>query len=136
MILYWLVGCLDVGASLLLQDMFPSGLQGWQAESAVAPAGFGEWLLRGWILVILLALVAGSLGVFRRRQWGRWGFAAANLVMFASYPLLEVMIYSWLGGLLADLSMVLTGAILLACFGPGSAAIFRRPDQPMGASGA
>jgi hypothetical protein len=38
--------------------------------------------------------------------------------MFLSYPLLEAMVYTWFGGLFADLSMVITGALLAIAFLP------------------
>ena len=81
-----------------------------------AAADSGEGLLKAWMVIILAALIAGSLGIYQGRSWGRWLFAAANLVMFASYPLLDAMVYTWFGGLFADLSMVLTGAILFGAF--------------------
>ncbi len=127
-LLYWLVGSLDVAASLLLSDALPAGLREWNAAQAQAP-DLAEWLTRGWMIALLAALIAGSLGVLRLENWGRWIFAAANVAMFASYPLLDAMVYTWFGGLFADLSMVLTGAILLACFAPGFGGVFQRPAQ-------
>jgi len=122
--LYWLVGSLDVGASLWFSDALPPGLQSWQVAQAVTQTGIGEWLMRIWMIILLLALIAGSLGVFRLQAWGRWVFALANLSMFASYPLLDAMVYTWFGGLFADIAMLLTGAILWGAFSlSGSAAL-------------
>jgi hypothetical protein len=39
------------------------------------------------------------------------------------------MVYTWFGGLFADLSMVFTGAILLACFAPDFGGVFGHPAQ-------
>jgi hypothetical protein len=129
-VLYWIIGTLDVASSLWLVDELPAPLLAWLAsESEVA--GPVEWLTRVWMLVLLAALIAGSLGVLRMENWGRWLFASANAAMFASYPLLDAMVYTWFGGLFADLSLVLTGAILLACFHPASAARFT-PDRRAG----
>lgn len=122
--LYWLVGTLDVAASLFLMDALPAGLRAW-LDSRAQPPDLGEWLMRGWMSALLGALIAGSLGILRLENWGRWVFVVANAAMFASYPLLDAMVYTWFGGLFADLSMVLTGAILLAIFAPGSAGLFR-----------
>lgn len=122
--LYWLVGTLDVAASLFLMDALPAGLRTW-LDSRGRPPDLRGWLMRGWMIALLGALVAGSLGILRLDNWGRWVFVVANAAMFASYPLLDAMVYTWFGGLFADLSMVLTGAILLACFAPGSAGLFR-----------
>ena len=122
---YWLVGTLDVAASLFLTDALPAGLRVWLESRSQAP-DLGEWLKRGWMVALLAALIGGSLGILRQENWGRWVFGGANAAMFASYPLLDAMIYTWFGGLFADLSMVLTGAILLACFAPGSGRLFNR----------
>ncbi len=130
-LLYWLVGTLDVAASLLMSDALPPGLRDWLASQAQAP-DLAEWLTRAWMVALLAALIAGSLGILRLENWGRWVFAAANGAMFASYPLLDAMVYTWFGGLFADLSMVLTGAILLACFAPGFAGVFSPAEQPPG----
>jgi len=128
--LYWLVGTLDVGASLWFTDALPAGLQAWQELQAVTQTGIGEWLLRIWMIILLLALIAGSLGIFRLQYWGRWGFALTNLAMFASYPLLDAMVYTWFGGLFADLAMVLTGAILWAAFSPAGEAALQGAGNP------
>jgi hypothetical protein len=127
--LYWIVGTLDVGTSLFFTAALPPGLQAWQQLQAAEQADIGEWLLRIWMIVLLLALIAGSLGIFRLQQWGRWGFAVANLAMFASYPLLDAMVYTWFGGLFADLAMVLTGAILWGAFSPAGAAALQPADS-------
>ena len=123
--LYWLVGTLDVGASLWFTAALPPGLQAWQEVQAAAQAGIGEWLLRIWMIILLLALIVGSLGIFRSQNWGRWGFALANVAMFASYPLLDAMVYTWFGGLFADLAMLLTGAILWGAFSPAGKSALR-----------
>jgi hypothetical protein len=115
---YWIVGSLDVGSALLLGDRLPAALAAYQAARSAQPAALGEWFLRAWMIVLLVALIAGTLGILRERRWGRWLFAGANVVMFASYPLLEAMVYTWFGGLFADLSMVLTGAIVALSFYP------------------
>ncbi|MGI9330031.1 MAG: hypothetical protein ACR2QB_04885 [Gammaproteobacteria bacterium] len=115
-VLYWLVGTLDVVASLWLKTELPPDLLAWQQLQAAAHTGIGEWLLQIWMIILLLALIVGSLGIFRLYRWGRWGFALANLAMFASYPLLDAMVYTWFGGLFADVAMLLTGAILWGAF--------------------
>ena len=104
-LLYWLVGTLDVAASLLMGDALPAGLRAWLEVRSQAP-DLAEWLKRGWMIALLVALIAGSLGILRLQNWGRWCFAGANAAMFASYPLLDAMVYTWFGGLFADLSMV------------------------------
>jgi hypothetical protein len=114
---YWLLGSLDVGSALLLEDALPAELRAW-VEASAARGGPGEMLLRTWMLALLAALIAGSLGIFRFLRWGRWVFAGANLVMFLSYPLLDALVYTWFGSLFADLAFVLTGAILAVSFSP------------------
>lgn len=112
---YWLIGSLDVGAAVFFANALPAPLATASAAMTAA-ADAGEWLLRAWMVLILVALIAGSLGIYQGRAWGRWLFGGANVVMFASYPLLDAMVYTWFGGLFADLSMVLTGAILFGAF--------------------
>lgn len=120
---YWLVGSLDVGAALWLGDRLPPGLAAWQATQAARVPGLADRLEQAWMLLVLAALIAGSLGILKRRGWGRWLFLAANSAMFLSYPLLDAMVYTWFGGLFADLSMVMTGALLAIVFLP------QRPAQ-------
>jgi len=115
---YWLVGTLDVGAALWLGDRLPPGLSAWQAAQSQLPASLADRVVQAWMLALLLALIAGSLGMLQTRAWGRWLFLAANLAMFLSYPLLDAMVYTWFGGLFADLSMVFTGALLAVAFLP------------------
>lgn len=115
---YWLVGTLDVGSALWLNDRLPMELVAWQAAQAALPVTFADRMEQVWMLALLLALIAGSLGMLQQRAWGRWLFLAANLAMFLSYPLLEAMVYTWFGGLFADLSMVITGALLAIAFLP------------------
>jgi hypothetical protein len=112
--LYWLFGSLDVLTSTLFPGLLPEPLRAWQ--QAEPQNGFADMLVIAWMLILLVLLIAGSLGVYRLRNWGRWLFATANVVMFASYPLLDAMVYSWLGGLFADLALVITGAIVMASF--------------------
>lgn len=115
---YWLTGTLDVGASLLFTDALPTQLQAWFDQASGNP-DVAEWLLRAWMVVLLVALIAGSLGIYRARLWGRRVFTAANVLMFASYPLLDAMVYTWFGGLFADLALLLTGSILALAYAPG-----------------
>jgi hypothetical protein len=115
---YWLVGTLDVGAALWLGDRLPAGLVAWQAAQSALPVTDADRMEQAWMLALLVALIAGSLGLLQQRAWGRWLFLAANLAMFLSYPLLEAMVYTWFGGLFADLSMVITGALLAIAFLP------------------
>ncbi len=121
---YWLIGSLDVAAAILMNGYLPEPLLAWQQAQAALSSGPGSLLTGGWMISLLLALIAGSLGVLQLRNWGRWLFAAANLLMFLSYPLLSAMVYTWFGGLFADLSLVLTGAILVLCFGPSASGLF------------
>ncbi len=121
---YWVVGSLDVASALWLSDRLPAGLIRWQEAQAAIDGGLAGTLTNGWAILLLIALIVGSLGAMRLRNWGRWLFAAANLLMFLSYPLLDAMVYTWFGGLFADLSFVLTGAILALCFSPAGAGLF------------
>jgi hypothetical protein len=116
---YWLIGSLDVAAALWLSDRLPPGLADWQAAQSALPITLAGRLEQGWMLMLLAALIAGSLGLLQQRNWGRWLFLAANIAMFSSYPLLDAMVYTWFGGLFADLSMVITGALLAIAFLPG-----------------
>lgn len=116
--LYWLTGTLDVGSALLFSGALPAELQQWLAANSAEP-DWREWLMRGWMLALLVALIAGSLGIYRWRLWGRRVFSLANLLMFASYPLLDAMVYTWFGGLFADLALLLTGGILALAYAPG-----------------
>ena len=113
---YWLVGSLDVGAALWLSDRLPPGLAAWQAVQSAQAISFADRIEQAWMLVLLVALIAGSLGILQQRDWGRWLFLVANIAMFLSYPLLDAMVYTWFGGLFADLSMVITGALLAIAF--------------------
>lgn len=127
---YWLIGSLDVAAAMFLSDYLPDPLLAWQQAQAALNTGPASWLSGGWMILLLLGLIVGSLGVLQLRNWGRWLFAATNLLMFLSYPLLSAMVYTWFGGLFADLSLVLTGAILVLCFGPAASVLFVETDVP------
>lgn len=120
---YWFFGTVDVLTSLLFPELLPAPLAAYMARDT----GPGEALVLAWMGVLLLALIIGSLGVFRLQVWGRWLFLVANLLMFASYPLLDAMVYSWLGGLCADLALTATGGILVLSFLPG--VMTAGPDQ-------
>ena len=90
---YWLVGSLDVGAALWLSDRLPPGLAAWQATQQAQLPELADRLEQAWMLLLLVALIVGSLGLLKRTDWGRWLFLAANTAMFLSYPLLDAMVY-------------------------------------------
>jgi hypothetical protein len=71
---YWLVGTLDVGAALWLGDRLPAGLVAWQAAQSALPVTDADRMEQAWMLALLVALIAGSLGLLQQRAWGRWLF--------------------------------------------------------------
>lgn len=122
--LYWLSGTLDVLVSLAWPGALPTPLAAWVEAGYAREPDLGEWAVRTWFVALLAALIAGSLGVFRLRIWGRRLFAIANAAALASYPLLDALVYTWFGGLAADLALLATGAILLGSYSPAFGPLF------------
>ncbi len=115
---YWLIGSLDLAATWWGRDYLPAELRAYERDLASSSSSsfIDTPIVELWIVALLLSLIIASLAILRGHVWGRWLFLGANALMLASYPLADALIYTWFGGLLADLSLLLSGAILWACF--------------------
>lgn len=77
------------------------------------------------IIVATLALIAGIMavvsyvGLLLFKSWARHVYLAVFVVVFALYPFMGVTVYSGVGQIFYDLSMVLSGVVLaLAYYSP------------------
>lgn len=89
----------------------------------LAGAGSLRELPWAWAVFIplLLVVLAGYVGLFLWRTWGRTLSLLGTLAGLALYPLMGSSIASWVETSLLDVSNLLWGAVLaLAYFGPVS----------------
>jgi hypothetical protein len=107
-------------AGTAFPQLLPSSL-----IEAYQAAGSESLLERPWIWAVVIplavAVLAGYLGLFLWRAWGRTLSLASTLAGLALYPLMGASVASWAESSLLDASSILWGAVLaLAYFGPVS----------------
>ncbi|MET0580476.1 MAG: hypothetical protein ABWZ08_00715 [Pseudoxanthomonas sp.] len=109
-----LIGC--VIASFFSADSF-------SPELTAAYAGESEaWFDRnmeisiGLGAVFIVATVAGLVGLFLFRRWGRWLSLYSTAAALLLYPLMGPALYAPLEEGLNEIAALLWGAILAACY--------------------
>jgi hypothetical protein len=120
-------------AGLYFPELLPADLQAAYAEAAAAsPLETQTW---SWLILVPLfaAMIAGYIGLFLFRRWGRSICLITTIIGMGLYPLFGPAVLSWLESALADVSNLLWGALLaLAYFGPIRARFGdREPHAPV-----
>jgi hypothetical protein len=110
------------GVGVAFPEMLPSYLfEAYERSSTEAPIERAVW---PWavVLPVLGAAIAGYVGLFLWRPWGRTLSLATTVLGFVMYPLVGPTVASWLESSLLDISNIAWGALLaLAYFSPVSA---------------
>lgn len=88
-------------------------------------------------LASLVVMIAGYVGLFLFKPWGRWLSLYSSVIGLAFYPLGGAMLLSPLEALLTDASMMVWGAVLAIAYFSPVAARFRGmraadPSRPSG----
>ena len=86
--------------------------EGWLATQSTSVA----LLIVLGVVVLLVAHVAGSIGLFLHRRWGRTLLAASTLLIFLAAPLFGVDVGWGLESLFGDTATLLLGAILAMAY--------------------
>ena len=113
----------SVVAAAVIGVAFPGMLPGdlsaaYETAMAATPIERFAW---SWVIVlpILAVVVAGYVGLYQLRRWGRTLALVTTLVGFLVYPLAGPSVAAWLESALLDVSNITWGALLaLAYFGP------------------
>ena len=83
------------------------------------PEGWGGIALSVPLIAMLIASVAGLVGLLAFKRWGRELSLWSTLVFLVIFPFTGPVVSSGVGSSLSDLSMILWGAVLaVAYFGP------------------
>jgi len=116
------------GVDLIIPGLVPTALEdALQAHRADDTATEMTLALTGFVLLESVCALAGMVGLFLFKHWGRRLSAWTSILTLTAYPFLGPFLSSGWGTLLNDASMMFWGAALaMAYFSPIHARFTRR----------
>ena len=105
-----------VAASFFSVDSFSAELAAAYANEPEAWLYQYTWIFISFMAAVILATVAGVVGLFLFKGWGRSLSLYSTIAAFLLYPLLGPTLYSPLEETLYEISSLLWGAILAMAY--------------------
>jgi hypothetical protein len=112
----WLFGLSTIILSITLERFLPDPLREYLAVEAESVPSLAEFLILPLAIVMLLVLIASSIGLLLLQRWARWGYLASMALSCVLMPFLGPHVEHALTEAFDMASMILSGVVIGLAF--------------------